>query len=289
MSSRNEEGRYETTANIRLDGMRYVWIGFFLLLFQLPSKAQETLVLLDTVVANGLEKASMDTYGHLYISDNKGNINKYDSTGKFLLNFSPQKIGNITLLEAANTIRIFVFYRDFQEYLILERFLGPMPNNTLNQEEVGFARMATLGSDYNLWLIDETDFTLKKYDRQFNKVLYKTALELLLDLKDYDINYMQEYQNNLYVNDRNSGLLVFDPFGSYKKKIGFKGIDYFSFLNDEMYYLQHDTLQLFHLYLFTTKTIPLPLGKKYKRVLLYNQKVYGIKPNGIDIYQRKKK
>lgn len=246
---------------------------------------QDTLRLISTIPASGLDKATQDTYGNLYISDVKGNINKYDSTGKFLMNFSPQKLGTVTLLEAANTVRIFVFYRDFQEYVVLERFLGPQPNSLLDPDQIGFGRLATMSSDYNLWVMDEATFSLKKYDRQFNKVLYQTALELLLDPRDYDITFLREYQNNLYVNDRNSGVLVFDAFGSYKKKIPFKGIDFFSFQNEEMYYALRDTLHFFHLYLFTTRIVPLPLGKKYKRVLVYNRKVYGIKPEGIDIYE----
>jgi hypothetical protein len=188
------------------------------------------------------------------------------------------------LLEAWNTIKIFVFYRDFQEYVFLERFLGPMPNSDLNEEQIGFARLATLAADYNLWVIDETDFTLKKYDRQFNKVLYKTALDLLLDVREYDITFLREYQNNLFIADRNSGILVFDAFGSYKKKIGFKGVDFFSFHEDEMYYLQRDTLHFFHLYLFTTREIPLP-NKNYSRVFVFNRKLYALKPEAIDVYE----
>ncbi len=270
---------------------RLLLFGLFCFAHMMPllSSGQDTLLWVKSIPAAGLDKASQDTYGHLYISDVKGNINKYDSTGKFLLNYSPQKLGNVTLLEASNTIRIFVFYRDFQEYTMLERFLGPMPNSALDEEQVGFARQATLGSDYNLWIIDETDFTLKKYDRQFNKVLFKTPLELLLDPRDYDINFLREYQNNLYVNDKNSGLLVFDTFGSYKKRIGFKGLDFFSFHEDELYYMQNDTLFFFDLYLFTTREIPLPAGKKYKRVFWHNRKMYGIRQDGIDIYESKKK
>jgi len=252
-------------------------------------QAQDTLIFVKSVPAIGLDKVSQDNYGHLYISDKKGNINKYDSTGKFLMNYSPQKLGMVTLLEAFNTIKIFVFYRDFQEYLMLERFLGPMPYLPLKEEQIGFARLATLANDYNLWVIDETDFSLKKYDRQFNKVLYKTALDLILDARDYDITFLREYQNNLYINDRYSGILVFDVFGSYKKKIPFKGLDFFAFHEDEMYYLQNDTIQFFHLYLLSNRSIALPLKAKYVKVLVYNRKLYAIRPDGIDIYQIQKR
>lgn len=260
---------------------------FLVLLFAVRGSVvcQDTLTLLFHIPAAGLEKASQDRYGHLYISDKKGNIHKYDSTGKFLLNYSPQKLGNVTLLEAWNTIKIFVFYRDFQEYAVLDRFLGPSINTPLNQDQIGYARQATLASDYNVWVVDETDFSLKKYDRQFEKVLNKTALDLLLDPKEYDINFMREYQNALYVNDRNTGLLVFDAFGSYKKKIAFKGIDFFSFLDDELYYLKGDTVRFFHLYLFSTHELLLPPRQQYSRVFLFNQKLYAIKPEGIDVYQ----
>ena len=250
--------------------------------------AQDSLVFIKNIQASGLDKVSQDSYGNLYFSDTKGNINKYDSTGAYLMNYSPQKLGTVTLLEAWNTIRIFVFYRDFQEYTVLERFLGPMPSSPINQDQIGFARQATLASDYNLWMIDDSEFALKKYDRQFNKVINKTSLDLLLDVREYDISFMREYQNNLYVNDRNTGVLVFDAFGSYKKKIPFKGIDFFSFRGDDLIYLQNDTLRFFDLYLFTQKTLSLPAGMKYKRVLMHNNQLYAIKPEGFDIYELKK-
>lgn len=251
--------------------------------------AQDTLVFERTIMASDLDKASQDSYGNLYISDKKGNINKYDSTGMFLMNYSPQKLGHVTLLEASNTIKIFAFYRDFQEYVILERFLGPMPNSAINQDEIGFARQATLASDFNVWLIDETDFSLKKYDRQYGKVLNKTSLDLLLDARDYDIAFLREYQSYLYVSDRLSGILVFDAFGSFKKKLPFKDLDFFAFHGDEIYYIQKDSLCFFHLYLFENKVLSFPPAKKYSKAFVFNKKVFAIRPQGIDIYNRLKK
>jgi hypothetical protein len=268
--------------------MRILHFILFYFVLSTCTQAQDSLILYKSISASGLDKASQDSYGNLYICDKKGNINKYDSLGTFLLNYSPQKLGNVTLIEASNTIKIFVFYRDFQEYTLLERFLGPMPNSAFNQDDIGFARQATLASDYNLWVIDDTDFSLKKYDRQFNKVLNKTALDLILDARDYDITFLREYQSNLYLCDKLSGILVFDSFGSYKKKIPFKGIDFFSFHDDELYYLQNDSLHFFHLYLFNTREIALPINQKYFKVFFFNQKVYAIRPNGIDIYRTSK-
>jgi len=103
-------------------------------------------------------------------------------------------------------------------------------------------------------------------------------------VREYDITFLREYQNNLFIADRNSGVLVFDAFGSYKKKIPFKGIDFFSFHEDEMYYVQRDTLNFFHLYLFTTHEIALP-KKNYSRVFVFNRKLYALRPEAIDVYQ----
>ena len=267
--------------------MRYIKLILIYFISLANIQAQVSLQLINSVSALGLDKASQDSYGNLYVCDKKGNINKYDSLGTFLLNYSPQKLGNVTLIEASNTIKIFAFYRDFQEYTLLERFLGPMPNSAFNQDQIGFARQATLSSDYNIWLIDDTDFSLKKYDRQFNKVLNKTSLDLTLDARDYDITFLREYQSNLYLCDRLSGVLVFDSFGSYKKKIPFKGIDFFSFHDDELYYFQNDSLHFFHLYLFNTHEIALPINKKYFKAFFFNQKIYAIRPDGIDIYRLK--
>ncbi|MBY0426398.1 MAG: hypothetical protein K2Q22_12225, partial [Cytophagales bacterium] len=209
---------------------------------------------------------------------------KFDEEGKFQVLYSPTKVANIALLEAWNTIKIFLFYREYQEYVMLERFLSTKPTFEIDRNSIGFARMATMASDYNLWIFDEVDFTLKKYDEQYYKVLFSTPLDLILKPKEYDIRFMREYQNQLFICDFNSGILVFDLFGNYKKRLPFNGLSYFSFYNDFITFISGNEIVLFDLYGLSETRLPLPTGKIYSQALVTGKYIYLFSKEGMDIY-----
>lgn len=230
---------------------------------------------------------SADRNGRIFISDEKGNINQYDANGNFLLNYSPPKVGRISLLESWKTVQIFAFYRDLQQYTLLDRFLNPLSQNRIDEDKLGFARVATLAADDNLWVFDEVDFSLKKYGLRNQTVLINAPLNLVLDAKDYDINFMREYQNALFINDRNSGILVFDNLGNYRKKLPFEGLTYFGMLNDELYFLVNNQVHFFHLYNFTERTVPLPVERKPLQVLVLEDRLVLFEESGMAIYRFK--
>ncbi len=194
---------------------------------------------------------SLDNGGNVFVSNKDGEIFKFDAYGKKLETYSPQKKANISLLEAWNSIKIFVFFKELQEYVMLERFLTTKSNLNFENTDIGFARLATMGSDYNLWLFDDSDFSLKKFDIQFSKTIFKAPLDLIFGNKDYDLTFIREYQNYLYVNDKNSGVLVFDLYGNYKKNIAIKNVEQFSFYENKLIsFSAPDTLISFDLYDF---------------------------------------
>lgn len=233
----------------------------------------QTLELIKTIKINAPDKVSVDRYSNIFVCDGDGNVNKYDTVGNLKLTYSPQKIGNISLIEAWNSVKIFLFYKDFQEYVILDRFLTPISIYNFDLSSIGFARTATLAADNNLWIIDDSDFSLKKYDIQLQTITIETPLDLLLDAREYDINFMREYQNMLFINDYNSGILVFDNLGNYKKKLPFSRLESFGFLNEELYYLEDNKIHLFHLYNFNTRTIQLPEDKIFINVIVFENQV----------------
>lgn len=216
--------------------------------------AQE--MVFSTQIAAGA--VSISRHAHVYVADAKGNIHKYDTTGKLLNTFSPQKLGQVNTLESWNGLRTLVFYRDFQEYMFLDRFLTYNPRNVLPADVVGFARCLTSAADENLWLIDDQDFSLKKLDAYASKLIFSTPLDLILPKRNYQFSFMRDYQNNLYVLDSISGILVFDNMGNYKKLIPAK-TNFFSFDGDEMYWLNASgTIETFNLYSFKKGKIELP-------------------------------
>lgn len=251
------------------------------LIFSARVCVSQSLEIVDSLPVEGIREVSIDRKGQLLYSDRMGNIMKIDRQGNILHTFSPDKPGKVSLMEAWPTLRIFIFYREPQEYLFLDRFLVSNTRYTL-RNNVGFISMATTSNDNGLWLIDDSDYALKKMDLNFNKVVVNTSLSTLPLPEKPEINYMREYQNMLYVNDIHSGILVFDMYGNYLKTLPFKGLEYFNFLGEELYFLRQDRLHFFHLYDFREREIPIPEDKAYGRLLITGKLAYLISESGID-------
>jgi hypothetical protein len=229
-----------------------------------------------------VHRASADYYKNMYITDEHGNLYKYDSLGKLQITYSPPKSSKVSLIDAWRGINIFLFYENFQEYVVLDRFLGQTQPLALQRERVGFARVATFALDNNIWVFDDIDFSLKKFNTQFEKIDFNTPLELILDASEYEITFMREYQNQLFIADKNSGILVFDNLGNYKTKLPFVDVSWFSFWDDEIYFAQGDELVRYNLYTFKEHRSPLPL--KTRLVMLYDHKAFFIHKNYIKVY-----
>jgi hypothetical protein len=141
----------------------------------------------DTLLFPGVSQVSVTKQGQILVADKNSNIRLLDSAGKTLYVFSPRRPARIHLLEGWNGLRIFAFYRDFQEYVVLDRFLlsdGPTP---LDPEKSGYARLLAPALDGNLWLLDESNFQLKKIDPKNQNTLFSSPLDLVLSGKHYQI------------------------------------------------------------------------------------------------------
>ena len=60
----------------------------------------------------------------------------------------------------------------------------------------------------------------------------KVALDLMLGNQPHEVIYLKEYQNLLYLVDKNSGIWVFDNLGNFKKKLNYKGVQWFTVVGD---------------------------------------------------------
>ncbi|MDJ1470017.1 hypothetical protein QNI19_00675 [Cytophagaceae bacterium DM2B3-1] len=254
--------------------MKYTCVTYRQCLFQIifslliiTTCFPQTPVLVRQISSTPAVAVSVDKYDRLITADEKGNITAYDTLGNALYSYSPAVVGDVSMLEAWRSMQILVFYRDLQQYVQLDRFLTPLPGYNqparLQTEEIGFARVMTLAYDDQLWIFDDTDFSLKKYDLQRQKVEMNSPLNLILKTQDYQITWIREYQNQLFVADRNSGILVFDNLGNYRKALPFKGLTYFQFLGEELYFTDKETLYFFNIYSHSQRSIKLPVAAKF--------------------------
>lgn len=216
----------------------------------------------DSLIRGGITRISATRQGQILAADDQSNLFLFDSNGVMVYQFSPRRPAKVHLLEGWNGLRPFAFYSDFQEYVILDRFLLADDNTRLNTENVGYARLASPSQDGNLWVLDESNFQLKKIDLRTQNILFSTPLDLLLKPGNYNLTYMREYQNQLYICDGKGPILLFDQMGNFKKRLPIKEVSWIGFQGEEMYAVSKDTLVFFNPYKFLITKKPLPNGVK---------------------------
>jgi hypothetical protein len=193
-------------------------------------------------------QVSIDKSGNFYLCDAPGNILQYNWQGQLLQTISSQRNGTISSIEAWNPLRIFIFYREHQEYILLDRFLTPSQPFMLPAPEGEWAAAASQAYDNNLWIFDISSFSLKKYDLNFRQFTLVSPLNLVLDSRKHEVFHVREYQSLVFVGDTYKGVLVFDNMGTYLRTLGEPGIRQFNFLGDWLYYLHGSHLVMEQMY-----------------------------------------
>jgi hypothetical protein len=230
-------------------------------------------------------KVSIDRAGNIYLASFDGDIIKYDPELTTKQVFSPPSPNTTHILEAWQGLRIFTFHQELQIYRLINRNLSLFEEYSFPPDLIGFAEIATPTFDNNVWVIDQTDFSLKKLNITQKRVMSVTPLNLILNPDEYEILNSREYQNRLFLSTRQNGILIFDNFGNYIKNYPFSGIVYFNFYGDEIYFLHENKLLIINLYNEETKSRELPAGNKWILALVYDDLTYLFTNRTIALYK----
>ncbi|UOQ97725.1 hypothetical protein MUN81_21160 [Hymenobacter sp. 5317J-9] len=232
--------------------------------------------------------ASLDRRGALYVADADNNLRQFGPEGLLLNTYAPAQPGHAAQVEAWNVTTTLVFNDDRQQLVLLDRFLAPIAEVRLADYVDGTIRAATLAPDNRIWLLDESNLVLRQFDPNSLRLLQNTPLDLLIGRSRPDFRFLRQYQNNLYLVDRSTGIYVFDNFGSYKKKLPFTGLSMIGFRGDELYYLDAGALHFFNLYTLAERRVALPAGldpAAVRQVLVGETYAYIFTAAGVAVYQ----
>lgn len=200
-------------------------------------------------VPTDAELLRVDNFGKLYlVSQNE--ISLLDPTGKFIVRNSNKLYGEISDLDASNGLELLLFFKDLSQVIFLDNQLAEK-GKKLSLEEIGFDQvtLACTSHGMGVWLFDQTRFELTRVDQNGKFTSKSGNLMQVLGCAPQP-NFMREYNNWVYLNDPEIGILVFDNFGAYYKTIPIKGVDYFQikenrvFHTKDQYYISFDTKEL---------------------------------------------
>lgn len=233
-------------------------------------------------VTESIRYATVDRPGDLYIITVSGQIQRFDKDGNvasvYKTNATP------TLFDPRDGSRLFSYFRNDQHF----EFLGP----SFDISHFGKLDPATaidpwlmcVSGDYNFWVLDAADLSLKKVNGSIGTVTVDVKIPEGGDSISSYV-YIREYQGFVFLHHIKKGVLVFSSLGKFLKTIGKPGISHFNFLGEEFYYQSANTINFFNL--FNAETRQMPLNQTGQFVLLTDERLFIIKDKSIDFFELK--
>ena len=265
--------------------LKHSLIFLILIAFQNLVSAQGWKKLESVTLKNSAHQVSIDRQGNLYASSLNGSIDKYNSNGVLQSHYSPTMKSAPRIIEAWQGLRVFAFYKDFQEYSFFNRFLGESERYSFeNQQVVSYASLSTIAADNNIWVLDAQALSLKKIDTNNNEVISETNLSLVLKNKTNEFTYIREYQNLLFISDNKNGVLVFDNIGNYLETLPIFDLNFFSFKDSALISIQNGNILYFDIYTKQKKEVRLP-DPSYTFVLMENKRAFLFTSTTLDIFE----
>ncbi len=180
---------------------------------------------------------------------------KYDSQGKFQFRYSDKQLGVISSIDVTYPLRPLVLYADLNYVILLDNTLSNNRGNiNLVKHEIGLAQAACSSVQNHFWFYDAMQFALIRTNENFNQVSTSGNLSQILGI-DLNPNFMVEFANRVYLNNPETGILVFDIFGTYIKTIPLKGLEQFQVFEDEIVYFENQRLYQYNTKLFQAREI----------------------------------
>ncbi|MFN0174081.1 MAG: hypothetical protein ACKVU0_05485 [Saprospiraceae bacterium] len=238
----------------------------------LPSsiKAQDSCVYLFTIPQNA-HFATADHLANTYLLHGF-EVEKYDSTGKFVARYSNNRLGVPAFLDASNPMKILVWYADFQTAVFLDRNMTEL--GRLNVAEVGFPAVRCLASaaDGNIWAYDEASSQLFKLSTSGEKLIESQPLNLEFAQRFAPMCIRDDGGQAVFLSDPVQGVAVFDPFAQLDKILMFKGLSQFEVENGVLFFAEKDSIRAENWRGGSSKKMLLPLAAQLEDTMFWLSK-----------------
>jgi len=223
--------------------------------------------------------AYVDRPGDLYILHNDNKISKFDTLGMPIGNLSFEQTPAV--FEPRDGARMFIYFADTKK----GSFFSPETKQefTIQNHFAIEPILATSSGDNHVWIVDKADWSVKRFDPKTSKIVSESLIDKTQFEGEPKIIAIREYQNFLFVLEKNTGILVFNGLGKQIKKIEGKKIPYFNFLGEELYYIKDDKLIFYDLFDGTTHEEAADSKSLY--TLLTDARKYVVYSNRIDVFE----
>ncbi|TAL63074.1 MAG: hypothetical protein EPN85_01070 [Bacteroidetes bacterium] len=238
---------------------------------------------------------SIPAFSSFITTDNLGNIyltkedilEKYDSEGKFLKNLSNKALGTISFVDVHDPLKILLFYKSFQQIVFIDNMLAGS-GNFISLDALGYNQTSLACSSHNngFWIYNQQNSELIRFDQNLQKTQQTGNITQLTGIK-LNPDFITEQNNMLFINNPESGILVFDIYGTYSKTIPVKGLKRFQISNEQIFYLREGKLKSYNMKTLEENEQSLPANDVLD-VRTEKEKLYLLKQKSVAIYSATK-
>jgi len=267
----------------------FICCFIFSLSFSAKADADTTLRLVnEKMIPGDYTNFYADNLGNVFLVSKTNQLKKLDEHLEPVTVFNDtRRYGNIYSLDVTNPLKLLVYYRDFTTLLVLDRFLNVRNTIDLRKYDILQAKAVAQSYDNNYWVFDELDNAIKKIDDNGN-VLFKSSDFRVLFSDHFDPSYIIDANGLLYLYDEKKGWLVFDYYGTFKRRIDVSNRRDVQIFNNQI--VARDSA---YLYYYNTKTfteqrilpdINLSNAIKVQQAL---NKIFVLQKDGLSVYSIK--
>jgi len=228
---------------------------------------------------------SVNNLGELYLIDINNQLkklnDKYDSVGVFN---QVAQYGKLTYVDARNPWRTILFYENFSNVVLLDKYLEVVATINLRKQNIFGVKAIAASYDNNIWVFDSRENKLKKIDNA-GKVLLETADFRQLFDSVPSPSQIIDRDGFVYLYDPQKGFYIFDYYGGFKNRLRFLNWKDADVVNksiygwDENYFYRHSIGSL------DLKQTTLPAEfKDYSSLKMANNRIYVLRNNVLKIY-----
>lgn len=229
-----------------------------LLLFSNLSIAQHNYTQVATIPIQA-DFFTTDKQGNIYVV--KANeLSKYNKSGKLLYKYSNKNLGNIDFVDASNMLRLLLFYKNFTQAVFLDNTLT-LSGDPVSLDKIGFQQAQLMCTSYNngMWLYNQQNLELVRLTQAFSKTQETGNLSILLNTT-LQPTVLIEYDNNVFLNNPATGILLFDIYGTYYKTLPIKNVQFIQPLGNLVYYKNNNKIQAYNIKTTEESAFEVPLA-----------------------------
>ncbi|MBL4653465.1 MAG: hypothetical protein JKY53_11495 [Flavobacteriales bacterium] len=221
------------------------------------------------VIESETRHATIDEVGNVYVvKDNR--LQCYGINGKFKYEYNNKSMGEISSIDVTNQLKILVHYKEVPTIVFLDNTLTKRMEYKLEDYGLEQVLAAGVASNNGFWVYDNETYQIIKLNARGEEVVESLNLFQMVG-QELAPNQLIERNDKLFLIDESIGIMVFDLFGVFQRKIPLTGIKKIAMKDDNLFYYRDRICYTFNLNMLEeNKLINSSINEKNQTILDLN-------------------